>query len=742
MTHFADHGGEVVGHMFNDDFGGPRPSMYRPRRSENDQSYVSRASSLVGSEGGISRSNNNPAQPGPPFQPPATPFPSGPLPYASSNTSSTFSSGPGLRSQPPPMQHASTAPGGEALHAQAPHAGPGPYPGVARPPLQQQGPPQQIPQQPAPQQQGPQQQIPQQQQQQPYQAPPPNNTGVVSDAASSIYSMPGPVNAHNSSTHTTSGAYYAPTTNSSSSDLNGGYGYAYPGQAQQPYQQPMYQQHPQQLQQPYQQHPQQQQQQQYQTQGINPSSVFTATSYSPTQGPPFNPMNGPRPSSAYGLNNGPPAQSGPMNVPISPVQEKTSSIRMESAGKLFLGALATGAVAYGIREYRENRENSAEQELKEKQRRKQEEANARWRREEEERQRLKAYNEMHGNNADHHSQSSYPQQTQQPYAQQTQAYAPQQTQAYAPQQTQAYAPQQTQAYAPQPAYQQQQSYPQAAPALSAAQAQAQAHAQHQHQHQHTHSNSHSVASYPTSARHRSVSIGSSGNRSHASEGFQPPAPFGRPSYTFSQNDVRHPDPSRSTENSQTAETYPELRQNPGDTKMKIGTILALRHNASGRHLRTDRSHSTSSGSNQQLAYAHRWTTDEDDWWQVLPANTETPAPGSIVSYGTQVRLRHYETGRHLHSHYGFVDAASGQNEVTAYGDQRHSDENDHWVIERWGDGGYGKTWKSTDPIVLRHYVSGMVLHSHDTQNDEEFQPVVCTGMGNNENDKWRVVLGS
>ncbi|KAJ2612160.1 hypothetical protein H4S08_002818 [Coemansia sp. RSA 1365] len=709
MSYYADHGGDVVGHMFNGDLGGPRPSMYRPRRSENDQFYPSRASSLLGIDGGINRSNNNPVPPGTSYQPPPTPYLSGPLPYASSNTSSTFSSGPGVRSQPPPaqqqQQQASAAPGGDGLSAQAPHTGTGSHPGAAQPP-------------------------PQQQQQQPYQAPPPNNTGIMNDAASSIYSMPAPAN--NSGTHTTPGAYYAPTTNSSSSDLNGGYGYPYPGQAQQPYQQHMYQQQPHMY----------QQQQQYQPHGINPSSVFTATSYSPTQGPPFNNMNGPRPSSAYGPNiGGPPAHGGPMNIPVSPIQEKSNPIRMESAGKFFLGALATGAVAYGIREYRENRENSAEQEKKDKERRQQEEAEARRRREEEERQRLKAYNEMHGTNADSNGQGAYPQQNQQPYMQQSQAYAPQQSQAYAPQ------PANQQQQQSQPTQQQQQqSYPQAAPALSAAQAQAQAHEQAQAQVQYyahqQQTNTNNTASNPASERNRSVSISSSGKQSNEAEGFKPPAPFGRPDYTYNQNDVRQPNPSRSTEGSQTAETYPELRQNPGDTKMKIGTIMALKHNVSGRHLRTDRSHSTSSGSNQQLAYAHRWTTDEDDWWQVLPANTETPAPGSIVSYGTQVRLRHYETGRHLHSHYGYVDAASGQNEVTAYGDQRHSDENDHWVVERWGDGGYGKTWKSTDPIVLRHYVSGMVLHSHDTQDAGEFQPVVCTGMGKNENDKWRVVLGS
>ncbi|KAI9475258.1 MIR motif-containing protein [Coemansia mojavensis] len=249
------------------------------------------------------------------------------------------------------------------------------------------------------------------------------------------------------------------------------------------------------------------------------------------------------------------------------------------------------------------------------------------------------------------------------------------------------------------------------------------------------SNPPSVVSYHT-GRYRSESRASSHSSHH--DRFHPPDPFGRAPYTFDPRDVRCPDPSRSSENSRTAQTYPELWQRPSDTTIKIGSMLALKHLGTGRLLRTDRSHSTQSGSNQQLVYAHDWAADELDRWQVLPANTETPAPGSIVSYGTQVRLRHYETGRHLHSHYGFLEPSSGQNEVTAYGDQTQSDENDHWVIERWGDGGYGQTWKATDPIVLRHYVSGMALCSRSAPSD--IQPVLCSGPGHGENDKWRVVL--
>ncbi|KAJ1963827.1 hypothetical protein GGI12_001821, partial [Dipsacomyces acuminosporus] len=66
--------------------------------------------------------------------------------------------------------------------------------------------------------------------------------------------------------------------------------------------------------------------------------------------------------------------------------------------------------------------------------------------------------------------------------------------------------------------------------------------------------------------------------------------------------------------------------------------------------------------------------------------------------------------------------------------------NDHWVIERWGDGAYGETWNANDVIVLRHYVSGMALHSHDIQISEDVQSVTCFGPGGEENDKWRVKL--
>ncbi|KAJ2065289.1 hypothetical protein GGI17_000341 [Coemansia sp. S146] len=223
----------------------------------------------------------------------------------------------------------------------------------------------------------------------------------------------------------------------------------------------------------------------------------------------------------------------------------------------------------------------------------------------------------------------------------------------------------------------------------------------------------------------------------SSGGFCPPAPLGRPPYSFQQDDVRHADSSRSSDNSPTPHEYPKLH-GASDHVVKIGSIISLKHNMTGRFLHTDRSHSTSTGSNQQLVFGFRWNPDENDWWQVLPANRDVPVPGSVVSFGTQIRLRHVETGRHLHSHYNYHEGRSGQNEVTAYGDSMRSDENDHWVVEKWGEGAYGQTWTQGEVIVLRHYVSGMALHSHDLMISDDVQSITCFGRGEEENDKWRV----
>ncbi|KAJ2358500.1 hypothetical protein H4S01_006295, partial [Coemansia sp. RSA 2610] len=507
----------------------PRPSRFRAKVP---------ASSLM-EDMAVPRSSASAA--GPSFPGPGAPqrSASGPQPYTAAG--GAFA-GPGAR-PPPPQAPAQGSPpnNGSGPQAYAPQS----YAGAGRPPP---------PQQPSPphQQQYAQSVVTQSMPHIPQAYTP--YPGVSSET-SSIYSGPHPGHGHTSSTiNTTSGAYYAPTTNSSSSAIPEGYGYPQqqPPQPQQPQQgyrpqQPYQQQQPQQ---PYQQQPYQQPQQPYQQrpQGMNSSSVYTATSYSPTQGPAFNHNNTnvnlsssssgqPPVNTAYAPSIGGPTIYGrppyaPSNYPS--VSDDNATSRVGTAGKLALGALAAGALAYGVHEYRES---SAEEEKKEQQRKKyheeeriRRESDARQRREEEETQRRNEYDRWRREEDARYYMLQQQQQAQQPQRQ--------------------------------------------------------------------HSNSPSVVSHHTN-RPRPGSRAST-HSSHYSESFRPPDPFGRPPYSFDQRDVRLPDPSRNSENSKTATTYPELWQKPSDPTVKIGTILALKHVGSGRHLRTDRSHSTESGSNQQL----------------------------------------------------------------------------------------------------------------------------------------------
>lgn len=199
------------------------------------------------------------------------------------------------------------------------------------------------------------------------------------------------------------------------------------------------------------------------------------------------------------------------------------------------------------------------------------------------------------------------------------------------------------------------------------------------------------------------------------------------------------DPNRNSQGSATPHAYPLLNQNPGDPIVKIGTKLALKHNMTGRFLRCDQSRMTQSGSNQLIAYANQWQVSGEDFWQVLPANRDVIPPGTPVSYGQMIRLRHVQTKRHLHSHRGFAAPINkGQQEVTVFGDEMTSDDNDHWIVDRFGSGCSGTPWNAGDAIIFRHKATGLYLHSHDHCLANNMQEVTCFGDGHEENDKWRV----
>ncbi|OMJ17660.1 P30 adhesin [Smittium culicis] len=210
----------------------------------------------------------------------------------------------------------------------------------------------------------------------------------------------------------------------------------------------------------------------------------------------------------------------------------------------------------------------------------------------------------------------------------------------------------------------------------------------------------------------------------------------RPPYSYDQNDVRHPNPNKSSVDSDTPYDYPAIYEDADDI-VKYGTVVALKHIMTGRFLRSSEEFVSEAGSNQPLAYCESWNIEDDDSWQIMPANRDVPTPGLEVLYGDIIRLKHINTGRFLHSHYHFTCRESGQNEVTIFGGEDYSDENDHWRVERFGNCSRGEIWDRHEIIVLRHVVSGMTLHSHEVFIFDNIQSVTCFGPGEEDNDKWK-----
>lgn len=146
-----------------------------------------------------------------------------------------------------------------------------------------------------------------------------------------------------------------------------------------------------------------------------------------------------------------------------------------------------------------------------------------------------------------------------------------------------------------------------------------------------------------------------------------------------------------------------------DHYVHIGSKICLRHLSTGRYVRSH-SRNYNGGSGQQMVLAVSQQPEHEDWWQVCTPHGQHIPHGAKVAYGSAVRIYHMATFKWLHSH-GVRSPASGQQEVSAYGDDNCSDGNDNWIVERCDNN--GGEWHANDQFLLRHQGTGAYLHSHD-----------------------------
>ncbi|KAJ9077087.1 hypothetical protein DSO57_1020068 [Entomophthora muscae] len=177
----------------------------------------------------------------------------------------------------------------------------------------------------------------------------------------------------------------------------------------------------------------------------------------------------------------------------------------------------------------------------------------------------------------------------------------------------------------------------------------------------------------------------------------------------------------------------------------VGAVVALKHNNSGRFL-SSQGINYQSGSGQQQVTTNQWNVTETEKWQFVSGfNQPQINHGAPLNFNQIVRLRHIATGRYLHSHPNINSPISQYQEVSGYGNDNQSDENDNWMIEKFNYNGSneGGTCDVSSAFKLKHCQTGAYLYSHDKTmqvSNATHAEVACYGNGNEENNKWRIQL--
>ncbi|KAF9435536.1 Stromal cell-derived factor 2-like protein 1 [Entomortierella beljakovae] len=171
-------------------------------------------------------------------------------------------------------------------------------------------------------------------------------------------------------------------------------------------------------------------------------------------------------------------------------------------------------------------------------------------------------------------------------------------------------------------------------------------------------------------------------------------------------------------------------------KVTCGSSIKLTHDKSQFKLH---SHQIpyGSGSGQQSITAVPQKDDTNSLWLVMAELGRTCDRGEPVPCGTNIRLKHVNTKKFLHSHH-HNSPMSGGLEVSAYDGQ---DDGDNWTLECLNKDEY---WMRESPVKLQHVNTGTYLSSsskHVYGNPIPGQQEVASHRLDYSDQKWSAQEG-
>jgi len=148
-----------------------------------------------------------------------------------------------------------------------------------------------------------------------------------------------------------------------------------------------------------------------------------------------------------------------------------------------------------------------------------------------------------------------------------------------------------------------------------------------------------------------------------------------------------------------------------------GSALKLRHDQSKGYYLNSISANWGGGSGQQVVTLSKSKGEQSSLWQIKEAHKngvdqqkQQCKAGAPILCGQQIRLTHIETSKNLHSHNYIPSVISGQQEVSAYGNQGEGDEGDDWIIVCEGE-----YWKRSDRVRFKHVQTNKYLSASTKQ---------------------------